>query len=374
MEAEAPLIEAEAPSEAAFGSSTSATYAPPSVAVKAPPMPSRTSLPSDPQSREMALQQWADDLQKWQRTLEEQSQRGAHGGQSARENNWPWRRGFWRQDIAGDIPPEARRTVRLAYGNVWLLWVALTFNAVAMTVLKTSFTTDLSELVWSFVLYVLFGCIAVFSVYRLLYTGLRKMRQSLVAETVFFLGLQLLVLLTFLVGIPGSGTAGIWVTLDTAKLSPPPIAGLVCCGIASSLFFVALILTVVTWFRVRRIYADLVMASRPSTLNDDAYMRFEERNSGAGVAVFSLGSDDEEEPLPVPKAPKEPPRQPRRMSPPKSVPPPLPEAEEDDIASHTTPVVIGSGELDSEDEDMFTGGSSTTKKTKKKKKKKKSAR
>lgn len=91
----------------------------------------------------------------------------------------------------------------------WFVTVCvLAINAIAITVLRVataSSVVPLAEIAWAYVLWLVFGTLASFSIVRLIYTAMRKLRTVLVREATLMELLQFVVVLVCLSGIPGSG-------------------------------------------------------------------------------------------------------------------------------------------------------------------------
>ncbi len=83
-------------------------------------------LPSDPSDRELALKKWADDLGKWQASLESNSHTAGATATAPREPNWPPLLRFWRFFLP-EIPQHAQAGVQVrAFAS--LGWSALSLT------------------------------------------------------------------------------------------------------------------------------------------------------------------------------------------------------------------------------------------------------
>ena len=362
--AEAPLISAEAPSEAGLASQSS--FLPPSVVVKAPKMPTG-ELPNSPE----ALEEWQRSLQKWQEMLEDSVEN--QSAASSRREEGPVKNCLcWHQDIAGDIPPEGQKTVKFAFATFLMTLICVIWNAIAMTVVKTNLDSDLGELAWSFVLFVGFGTICAFSVYRLTYLSMRNQMQSMISEAMAMQSLQMVVCVIGIIGPPHSGLAGVWSSVEEAAMLSS--ASLVLSGLAATLWGLSAGMAAATALRLRNSLVEIrkIGIGFGARGLDDAYQRLDEEN---GASVFSLDDVEDDELV----RPGEPPEQLNSMNsaengeqhhdvvidmarqkpaPPPDLPKPIPTV----------------GELNSEDEDMFAGAGASSKSRKKKKKKKSSSK
>ncbi len=235
-------------SDVAIGPSS---YVVPKVPMPAPKnLPSLDALPSNSSERERVLDSWTTQLRLWQESLENQSGglSGAASSSADRPANWPFRRCAFVRFDAQEITAASglRATWKLVYFGWFFTVCVLIFNAVAITVLRvaTAALVPMAELAWAYVLWLLFGSLASFSICRLVYTAVRKMRIILIREAIFMQLLQLGVVFVCLAGIPSSGSAGIWVTIEAARsVSSIGVAPAALCAVAAAMWLTVAILT-----------------------------------------------------------------------------------------------------------------------------------
>lgn len=169
-----------------------ATYRAPAVPEKREVV--HMTLPSDPSERELALKKWADDLGRWQSSLETNSHDAGASSAVAREPNWPPLLRFWRYFLP-ELPQHAQAGVQRLYWLFLIEIAAALFNAIALCVARatTTATSADADIVRAFVLFFVFGTVASFAVFRCIYTALRKLRRVLLAESLVWVGLQIAV-------------------------------------------------------------------------------------------------------------------------------------------------------------------------------------